>query len=237
MEEQLNTNVFLDMLLEHYEDGKWSYDEDEKAVPQVKRNKRCQLKKQVLEFINVPNNRRTMFIQALIDLMNETQVPERMRKDIRRLRQQLKVAETKYEQELEFEKIQARDKVKEEMKKEYEEKHKEDLATIRSLRERMGTYRRIEEDLSNRLDAIKRMKIITPDEYSLYTTKKAELQLLGLWDENTPIKDKLDDKMDSSNPKCKKYKKQIRKLQKEIMVLKAQLSSSSSSGESSCEED
>ena len=160
-----------------------------------------------------------------------------MRKDIRRLRQQLKTAETRYEQELEFEKIQARDKVKEEMKKEYEEKHKEDLATIRSLRERMGTYRRIEEDLSNRLDAIKRMKIITPEEYSHYTTKKAELQLLGLWDENTPIKDKLDDKIDSSNPKCKKYKKQIRKLQKEIMVLKAQLSSSSSSGESSCEED
>lgn len=225
-------NKALDMLMEHYDEGKYAPEDDEKPMTQVERNMRSKMKKQLEEFCTTKQP--TMFMQGIMGMCESSIMPERIRNHNKKLRNQIKMIEKENEGQVALAIRYESDKLKEEYKQKFEEDNEELIKQLEFTRQRNRKYVTEIEKAHEQKKWIQCQKILTTDEWSHYSHKKAELLLLGLWDEDISIKSKIKEMgQDKSTygKDLKKSKKLVKKLRLRIEALESQINSSSSSSE------
>ena len=242
---QNEVNNIVDMLLEHYEEGRFAPEEDKngdtKPLTQVQRNARYKLKKQVEEFRS-GNKQKSLFLLSLFGVMKEITTPQRLMNENKKLRHQVKHLTTTMEQEVSFAMIQEREKLKIEMDEKFEEDNKDVRIQLEKCRQRLRKYTEQISKHEEEKTFMRSQKTLSPEEYSEYNTRKAELTILGLWDDDIPIKAKIKQLTESTDKSStgkslKKAKKQIKQLKRRIKELEELINSSSSEEESSYSDD
>ena len=231
-------NNALDFLMEHYDEGKYSPDDEDKPMTQIQRNMRSKMKKQLEEFCET--KQKSMFMMAVIGMCEYTLKPQRLMDQNRKLRHQVSQLEKEREGEMHIFTRQKEEQLKAEYKEKFEKDNEEVLKDLTACRARNRKYMGEMEKAHQLQLWVKSQKILTPEEWSDYNSKKAELTVMGLYEQNTPIQKKMKELMEkndksSTGKELKKYKKINKKLKLRIQALEAEINSSSSS--SSCEED
>ena len=235
--EPYEINNALDILLEHYDEGKFSPDDEDKPMTQVQRNMRYKMKKQLEEYCNT--KQKCLFLMAVIGACEHTIKPTRLMNLNKKLRHQVKQLETEKDGAITIAIREKEEQLKAEYKDKFEKENMELLKDLEHCRARNRKYIQECEKAHQLQQWVKSQKILTPEEWSDYSAKKAELTVMGLYEDNTPIQKKMKELMEkndksSTGKELKKYKKLNKKLKLRIQTLEAEINSSSSS---SCSED
>ena len=217
-----NLDKMVEILMEiHFEDDETYGD---KALNNAQRNVKCRLKKQLQDYMLDKSNR--LFISLMVRAMEQLEEPTKIRAKNRKLTADL----NRIKKEFQEEKYVLTKTEKDELRKQEKEKLENEIQKMKDeVERRRERARKHQEQLikySEQIEAIRDCKVMSKDEWSDFTTERAEQELANI-ELRKSIKEYKDNV--GTDPKLqKKYKKLKReknKLQKEILDLKSKLES------------